>query len=140
MRPDGTFDVVRPGHGFWHSINVFQHMVAASWPSFFVYVFIFYVIANAIFAGLYNAAGPGAIQSGEIDARWHNAIFFSVQTIATIGYGQMTPKGATANSPVALEALTGLMGFALLTGILFARFSRPSAHIVRGTVALIAPY
>ena len=140
MRPDGTFDVVRLGHGFWQSINVYQHMVTVSWPRFFVYVFSFYVIANAIFAGLYIAAGPGAIQGGEIGARWHNAIFFSVQTIATIGYGQMTPKGATANSPVALEALTGLMGFALITGILFARFSRPSAHIIRSNVALIAPY
>jgi inward rectifier potassium channel len=140
MRPDGTFDVVRLNHGFWESINVYQHMVTVSWPRFFLYVFIFYVIANAMFATLYIAAGPGAIQGGEPGAAWHNAIFFSVQTIATIGYGQMTPKGTMANSLVAIEALSGLMGFALITGILFARFSRPSAHIIRSNVALIAPY
>jgi len=140
LRPDGSFDVVRLNHGFWQSINVYQHMVTVSWPRFFLYVFIFYVIANAIFASLYIAAGPGAIQGGEPGSPWHNAVFFSVQTIATIGYGQMTPQGTIANSLVAIEALSGLMGFALITGILFARFSRPSAHIVRSNIALIAPY
>jgi len=140
LRSDGSFDVVRLNHGFWQSINVYQHMVTVSWPRFFLYVFIFYVIANAIFASLYIAAGPGAIQGGEPGSPWHNAVFFSVQTIATIGYGQMTPQGTIANSLVAIEALSGLMGFALITGILFARFSRPSAHIVRSNIALIAPY
>ncbi|MFN0105203.1 MAG: ion channel [Bryobacteraceae bacterium] len=140
MRPDGTLNVVRLGHGFWQSINVYQHMITVTWPRFFLYVFVFYVIANAIFAALYIAAGPGAIQGGEPGARWHNAIFFSVQTIATIGYGQMTPKGTLANSLVAIEALTGLMGFALITGILFARFSRPSALIIRSKIAVVAPY
>lgn len=142
MRPDGTLNVVRLGHGFWQSMNGYQHMLTVSWPRFLLYVLFFYALANAIFAGLYIAAGPDAIQGGDAgpNSRWHNAIFFSVQTIATIGYGQMTPKGTVANALVALEALTGLMGFALMTGILFARFSRPSVNILRSKVAVIAPY
>ena len=140
LRPDGTVNVVRVGQGFWRSLSVYQHMLAASWPRFFVYVLAFYVAANVLFASLYLAAGEGAIQGGEPGARWQNAIFFSVQTIATIGYGQMTPKGMIANSLVAVEALTGMMGFALITGILFARFSRPSAHLLRSQVAVVAPY
>lgn len=143
MRLDGTFNVVRVGYGFWESLNIYQHMITASWPLFFFYVGVFYVIANAIFASLYVWAGPGAIQGGEeggLGARWHNAIFFSVQTIATIGYGQMTPHGTFTNTLVAVEALSGLLGFALVTGILFARFSRPSALILRSDVAIIAPY
>jgi inward rectifier potassium channel len=140
MRPDGSLNVIRLGHGFWRSLNLYQHLLTVSWPGFFAYVLVTYFLANALFASLYIAAGPGAIQGGEPDAPWHNAIFFSVQTIATIGYGQMTPKGFAANTLVALEALTGLMGFALITGILFARFSRPSAHILRSRFALIAPY
>jgi inward rectifier potassium channel len=143
MQPDGSLNVVRVGQNFWVSLNLYQHMLRVSWPLFFLYVFLFYVAANVLFASLYIAAGPGAIQGGEsggLAERWHNAIFFSVQTIATIGYGQMTPRGTLANALVALEALTGLMGFALITGILFARFSRPSAHVVRSDVALIAPY
>ncbi|MGE3179937.1 MAG: ion channel, partial [Vicinamibacterales bacterium] len=74
------------------------------------------------------------------DSPWQNAFFFSVQTIATIGYGQMTPHGLVANALVAVEALLGLMGFALITGILFARFSRPTALILRSRVAIVAPY
>lgn len=143
MRADGSLNVVRLGHGFWQSLNVYQHLLTVAWPRFLLYVLVFYLAANVLFAGLYLAAGPGAIQGGEggdASARWRNAIFFSVQTIATIGYGQMTPQGTTANFLVAIEALTGVMGFALITGILFARFSRPSAHVLRSTVAVVAPY
>lgn len=143
MRPDGSLNVVRVGVGFWQSLNAYQHLLTVAWPRFFGYVLVFYVLANAGFAALYMAAGPGAIAGGEtggLGARWHNAIFFSVQTIATIGYGQMTPRGTVANTLVAIEALTGLMGFALITGILFARFSRPSALVLHSAVAVIAPY
>lgn len=143
MRSDGSLNVVRLGGGFWQSLNVYQHLLTVAWPRFFLYVLVFYSAANAFFAALYIAAGPGAIAGGEVGglgARWHNAIFFSVQTIATIGYGQMTPQGTMANTLVAIEALTGLMGFALITGILFARFSRPSALVLHSAVAVIAPY
>lgn len=142
MRPDGSVNVVRLGHGFWQSLNVYQHLLTVPWPRFFAYVFGSYLLANIVFASLYIAAGPGAIQGGETGggARWHNAFFFSVQTIATIGYGQMTPRGTIANALVAVEALAGLMGFALITGILFARFSRPSALILRSRIAIVAPY
>jgi YebC/PmpR family DNA-binding regulatory protein len=106
MRPDGTLNVVRLGHGFWQSLNVYQHMITVTWPRFFLYVLAFYIAANAIFASLYIAAGPGAIQGGEPNAPWHNAIFFSVQTIATIeefvyeGYG---PGGAAVMVKVATD-------------------------------------
>ena len=143
MRPDGSLNVVRLGRSFWQSLNIYQHVLTIGWPRFFLYVLAFYAAANLLFAGLYVAAGPGAILVGGNSAAttsWHDAFFFSVQTIATIGYGQMTPNGKMANSLVALEALTGLMGFALITGILFARFSRPSAHVLRSDVAVVAPY
>ena len=143
MRPDGSMNVVRIGRDFWQSLNLYQHMLTVAWPRFFLYVLIIYVAANLLFAGLYVAAGPDAIQglaAGDAGSRWQAAVFFSVQTIATIGYGQMTPHGTIANVLVALEALTGLMGFALITGILFARFSRPSALVLRSNVALVAPY
>jgi len=143
MRPDGSMNVVRIGGSFWESLNLYQHMLTVAWPRFFLYVLVLYVAANLLFASLYVAAGPGAIQgvtAEDAGARWQAAVFFSVQTIATIGYGQMTPHGTVANVLVALEALTGLMGFALITGILFARFSRPSALVLRSRVAVVAPY
>jgi inward rectifier potassium channel len=143
MRPDGSLNVVRLGQSFWQSLNIYQHLLTVAWSRFLLYVLLVYAAANVIFASLYVAAGPGAIQGGagaDIHSPWLNALFFSVQTIATIGYGQMTPNGTLANSLVAFEALTGLMGFALITGILFARFSRPSALVLRSQVAVVAPY
>lgn len=140
MRPDGSVNVVRVGRGLWESLNLYQHLLTIPWPRFFLYVFGFYLAANIAFATLYLAAGPGAVRGGATDSTWQNAFFFSVQTIATIGYGQMTPHGLWANALVAIEALLGLMGFALVTGILFARFSRPSASILRSRVAIVAPY
>ena len=143
MRPDGSMNVVQTGRSFWRSLNLYQHLLTVAWPRFFLYVLAVYVAANLVFASLYMAAGPEAIQgmaAADASARWQAAVFFSVQTIATIGYGQMTPHGTIANMLVALEALTGLMGFALITGILFARFSRPSALVLRSQVAVVAPY
>jgi len=143
MRPDGSLNVVRLGQSFWQSLNIYQHLLTVAWSRFLLYVLLVYAAANVLFASLYVAAGPGAIQGGagtDINSPWLNALFFSVQTIATIGYGQMTPNGVLANSLVAFEALTGLMGFALITGILFARFSRPSALVLRSHVAVVAPY
>jgi inward rectifier potassium channel len=140
MLPDGSLNIVRLGERFWESLTLYQHLLRVRWPVFWLYVLLAYAGVNAIFASLYVAAGPDAISGGEAGARWHNAIFFSVQTIATIGYGQMTPRGTVANLLVALEALVGLMGFALATGILFARFSRPTANILRSSRMLVSPY
>src|SRR5262249_43822743 len=95
MLPDGTMNVVRLGQNFWESWNLYQHLLTVTWGRFFVLVLIAYAAVNLLFASLFMAAGPDAIlggESGGLGARWHNAIFFSVQTIATIGYGQMTPK------------------------------------------------
>jgi inward rectifier potassium channel len=63
-----------------------------------------------------------------------------VQTLATIGYGHVSPRGIPANVLVAVEAISGLLGFAIITGMLFARFSRPVAKIVYSQSAIIAPY
>jgi inward rectifier potassium channel len=66
--------------------------------------------------------------------------FFSVQTMATIGYGAMYPKTLYANILVALEAPIGLLGVAMATGLMYGRFSRPTARVIFSNVALIAPY
>jgi inward rectifier potassium channel len=71
--------------------------------------------------------------------RFEDSLFFSVQTLATIGYGRLVPNTRIANILVALEALVGLLGFAILSGLLFARFTRPTAKIVFSRNAIIAP-
>ena len=106
-------------------------------------VFTTYFAVNTIFAALYYSLGPGHLQGGDapnkID-RFLNAFFFSAHTLTTVGYGNIAPKTVSANLLAVVEALIGLLGFALATGILFGRFSRPSARIGFSEHALIAPY
>jgi inward rectifier potassium channel len=103
---------------------------------------LWYVVANFIFATLYWLEGPGALAGAALTplARFEDCVFFSVQTLATIGYGRLVPNTHSANVLVALEALVGLLGFAILSALLFARFTRPSAKIRFSRNALIAPY
>ncbi len=94
-----------------------------------------YILANLVFAGLYLLQ-PGAISHvGPGD--FATAFFFSVQTMATIGYGQLVPQTHYANLLVTIEALCGMLMIALTTGLLFARFSRPTARILFSKIAVI---
>jgi len=104
---------------------------------------IAYMLVNLLFAGGFLLCGPVAL-SGSIAVgfgpRLLEAFFFSVQTLSTIGYGDLSPHGLAANLLVTLEAIVGLLTIALATGLVFARFSRPRARIVFSEQALIAPY
>lgn len=142
LNPDGTFNVARRGLGVWSSLSVYHALLRMSWPRFLATLAGGYLVANALFAAGYLACGPAALV-GAADpsvGRFLAAFFFSVQTLATIGYGHTYPAGLAANTLVVLESLTGVLGFALATGLLFARFSRPTARIVFSRRAVIAPY
>jgi len=138
MNRDGTFNVVRGGLEWRRLFHPYHYMLTRSWRMFFVEVFAVYFLANVLFAELYLACGPGAI--GSANGTFRDAFFFSVQTLATIGYGKMTPENLGANALVAVESLIGLLGFALVTGLMFARFSRPSVFLAFSEQAVIAPY
>jgi inward rectifier potassium channel len=103
-----------------------------------------YVTANTLFAGAYLLCGEDALSGmhphSHMAGRFATAFFFSVHTIATIGYGSITPNNLAANVVVAFEALAGLIGFSFVTGIVFARFARPLARIIFSERAIIAPY
>jgi len=143
LNPDGSFNVVRAGLPFFRSLSPYHTLLTTSWPRFFSLVAAGYFAANLGFALLYFLCGPQALDgwhSGTPFARFEDAFFFSVQTLATIGYGRMSPNGLLVNLLVTVEALVGLMGFALATGLLFARFSRPTARIVFSHQAVVAPF
>lgn len=143
MNPDGTFNVQRTGSHALNPINLYHTLLSVSWLVFFVLAISAYVLVNAAFAGLYLLGGPGALDGVRTDTLQHHVLdcfFFSVQTLATIGYGKITPASGWANFLVAIEALAGLLGFAFITGLLFARFSRPVAKLAYSNTAVIAPY
>ena len=143
LNRDGSFNVVRVGLPIVRSLNIYHTLITTSWRNFFGIVAVFYLTLNLMFACLYLAAGPGALEGIVVTTpgdHFSQAFFFSVQTFATIGYGVIHPHGLIANILVTIEALVGLMSLALATGILFARFSRPQARILFSERAIVAPY
>jgi inward rectifier potassium channel len=142
INKDGQFNVRRTG-GTWRDVHLYLLLINSSWPAFIGIVVLVYVVLNLIFAGLYAAIGMDNVKGTEAPSaglHFLNIVFFSAHTLSTVGYGNMWPYGPAANTVAALEALVGLMVFAIATGLLFGRFSRPSARIGFSDNLLVAPY
>lgn len=140
---DGTFNVRREGLGVLQAISAYHYLLKVSWPKFIGFVTLGFVLANSVFACIYAGLGPNALHGigdPEFAGRLGKEFFFSVHTMATIGYGNVSPNSVGANLVVTIEALVGLLGFGLVTGVMFARFSRPVANIMFSRNAIIAPY
>ena len=118
--------------------DLYHRMVTIRWRSFAAISVIGYLLVNAIFAGLFMLQ-PNSISGARPGSAW-DAFFFSVQTIATIGYGVMAPATFYANLLVLVETVVGLFLLALGTGVLFARASRPTARVLFSSVVTIAPW
>ena len=143
LNRDGSFNVVRENQSFLRSLNLYHEMLNAPLWVFYAVILSTYVLVNLLFAVAYLLCGAGALHGSVAvtpGQRFLEAFFFSVQTLATIGYGRLSPDGSAANSLVAVEALVGLLGVAFATGLSFARFSRPLAHILYSRQAVVAPY
>jgi len=143
LNRDGSFNVVRAGLGFLEGFAPYHQALTISWSGFFGLVVASYVAINLAFALAYLACGPDALVgtgASMMGGRFGQAFFFSVETFATIGYGQIAPNGVPANLVVTIEALVGLMYQALATGLLFARFTRPTAAVIFSDRAVVAPY
>ena len=142
INDDGSFNVSRRGVGL-RDKGFYLHLMSSNWPFFLAQVGLAYTFVNVLFAALYCWIGveslAGATHDGPLDS-FLNAFFFSVQTFTTVGYGHVAPRGIAANSVAAFEAMTGLLAFALGTGLLYGRFSRPSARIAFSRQMVIAPF
>jgi len=142
INKDGSFNVHRRGTT-WRDYHPYLHLINMSWPAFLGVLFLGYILVNALFALGYCAIGTDQLQGAEAATRFGrflNAFFFSGHTLSTVGYGNIAPRGVQANLLAALEALLGVLGFALATGLLFGRVSRPSARIGFSPNVLITPY
>ncbi|MGL5808275.1 MAG: ion channel [Xenococcaceae cyanobacterium] len=128
------------GLGAWHSYlrDPYHLMLTIPWAGFAAIVSLGYIFVNIIFALLYLAGGD--CLEGAEPGSFLDAFFFSVQTLASIGYGAITPKTTYADIIVTLEAIASLLAIAVVTGLAFARFSKPIARVIFSDVAVIAPY
>ncbi len=126
-------EMARPENNFYH------WLLGTSWTSFLLLVVFVYLSTNLIFAFAYLACGDGAITHAQPGSLL-DVFFFSVQTMATIGYGRMTPVGHWANAIVTFEAFFGIVYSALTTGLAFARFTRPTAGVRFSKVAVVGSH
>jgi inward rectifier potassium channel len=145
LEKNGSFNVIPRGLSFWTSSSLYHHLLNLSWPAFLGWAALGYLGLNLFFAVIYVGLDVqvGALLGGGPAEGYHRflrAFYFSVETSSTIGFGHISPRGDLANMVVAVESFFGLLGVALMTGLVFARFSRPTANIIFSEYALIAPY
>lgn len=115
--------------------DIYHHLLTSSWPFLLVQIALAFFLVNLLFAvGYYFDGGVENARKGSFG----DVFFFSVETMATIGYGRMAPFTLAAHVLMSLEALTGLTGLALVTGLMFAKFSRPTARVRFSRYAVIS--
>jgi inward rectifier potassium channel len=142
INKDGQFNVRRGGRT-WRDWHPYLVLISTSWPRFIVMVTAGFLVINTLFALMYAAAGLEHLKNADAPTAWlrfTNAFFFSAHTLTTVGYGNMWPIGAVANTIAVMESLSGVLGFAIATGLLFGRFSRPSARFGFSKTMIVAPY
>lgn len=141
VNQDGSFNIIRK-NDFLKEFHLYRWSITCPWSHYWLAVLSVYVIINFSFAWIYYMLGPENI-IGINPTREHpfwQCFFFSLQTYTTVGYGGLHPVGIMANSMAGFEAFLGLMTFALATGTLYGRFSKPTARIKYSPNAIIAPY
>jgi len=143
VNKDGTVNVRRLGMPRFRTYELYHHLITMGGFRFLGLVLLGYLLVNALFAAIYMGIGmenfvrPGGERFLD---RLLDAFFFSAQTITTVGYGHITPKSHLASVIAAVESLLGLLSFAMATGLLYGRFSRPHAQILFSRNGVVAPY
>jgi inward rectifier potassium channel len=138
----GHYNITRKGLKF-NPKNTYHYLLNCSWTKFISWLVAFYIFLNTCFALLYCFIGLehlGLPAEPTFIKTFEHAFFFSTQTFTTVGYGLIAPHTLIANCIASTEALIGLSGFAFVTGLLYGRFSRPSAELVYSDNMIIAPY
>ena len=142
INKDGSFNVRRRGDK-WSQKHFYIKLINMRWRVFLPLVILAYVVMNLLFASIYmllgveNLEGVNSVGSGN---SFLGAFFFSAETLTTVGYGHIAPKGTLTTTVAVFEGMLGVLSFALATGLLYGRVSRPSARILFSSQALIGPY
>jgi len=118
-------------------LDLYHYFMTVSWPRLFLTFGTFFFSFNLLFAAGY-ALVPGCVANLNPDGFW-GCFFFSLETLATVGYGDMHPQTVYGHIVASLEIFVGMMSMALMTGAMFARFSRPQARFLFARNAVVRP-
>ncbi|MCX2430828.1 ion channel [Pedobacter sp. GR22-10] len=143
LNTDGTPNIERTGLPWFKFDDTYTRLVTMSWPRFFLVILIAYLIVNTLFAVAYNVIGIENLDGAKgitLRDQFFDAFFFSAQTISTVGYGHISPQGFITSVLAAFESMLGLLAFALATGLLYGRFSRPTSKVSFSKKMVIGPY
>ena len=140
---DGSFNIRKTGLPAWKRISIYSYLLEISWLKFLTFIILFYFLAGLFFTILYVLVGVDQLHGMLATTKWgkiKEAFFFSTQSFTTVGFGRLNPLGDGANIISSIETMSGFLFFALVTGLLYGRFTRPKAYIAFSEKALISPY
>lgn len=140
---DGTFNLRKEGMLFWDRFSIFHTMLNLPRWKFISLIVIFYLVINFLFGIVYYMIGADQFQGVIGKTPWaffKEMYFFSTETFTTVGYGRVNPVGDVANFIAAIESMSGFLSFAIATGLIYGRFSKPKAYLIFSKNALIGPY
>jgi inward rectifier potassium channel len=143
LNKDGSFNVKKRGLLFLERFSVFHWLIKMSWIRFFTVMFTGYLLINLLFASIYflgDIKGLSGMHPIDKLNQFLQAFYFSSQTLTTVGYGYLSPKSTFHSMVAVIESFIGLMSFAMATGLLYGKFSKPKSGIIFSKMALISPY
>lgn len=143
LNRDGSFNITREGVPFFRRINIYHQLLNLSSFKFLVVTLVTILLINLLFTSLYYFFGLHHFIGFINTTHWgqlKEIFYFSAQTFTTVGYGRINPTGDAVNIVASIEAVTGFLSFAFITGLLYGRFTKPEANLVFSEMAVVAPY
>jgi len=140
---DGTFNLRKEGVSLMNRLSIYHYMLTLPRWKFIGLLVLSYFAINLVYCSIYLLIGLDQLQGLLLTTPWgkfKEAFFFSTETFTTVGYGRVNPIGGWANLVAAIEGMSGFLSFALATGLIFGRFSRPRAYLVFSDFALVSPF
>ncbi|MBI1781844.1 MAG: transporter [Sphingobacteriales bacterium] len=140
---DGTFNLKKEGWPVWDRYSVFHTMITLPLWKFITVIVLFFIVINFLYTFIYFWMGAEQFTGLLVTKGWglfKELYFFSTESFTTVGYGRVNPVSDGANIIAALEALSGLLSFALATGLIYGRFARPKAYLAFSDHAVVGKY